>query len=126
MTAANDTPDRILVRDFVLPAHIGIFPHEYGRTQDVRFAVTVDIPRGTAEPVSVEEVFSYDMITEGIRGLLATGHIDFVETLAERIAALVLSDPRPLRVTVRVEKLEIIAGGSVGIEIVRERVASAR
>jgi dihydroneopterin aldolase len=126
LTAANDRPDRILVHNFVLPAEIGILEHEYGRRQDVRFSVTVDLPRGTAEPTGVEEVFSYDIITEGIRGILAAGHIDFVEALAERVAALVLADPRPLRVTVRVEKLEIIPGGSVGIEITRERVASAR
>jgi len=44
--------------------------------------------------------------------------------LAERIAAYVLAHPRVVRVTVRVEKLDIGPGG-VGVEIVRERPAEA-
>ena len=40
------------------------------------------------------QVFSYDLITDGIAAIVAEGHVDFVETLAERIAAQVLRDPR--------------------------------
>ena len=40
----------------------------------------------------MRDVFSYDMITDGIRMLVAQEHFALVETLAERIAALVL-DP---------------------------------
>jgi dihydroneopterin aldolase len=67
-------------------------------------------------------VFSYDVVTDGIRVLVAREHFDFVETLAERIAVLILSHPRVATVTVRVEKLEIGPGG-VGVEITRERPA---
>jgi dihydroneopterin aldolase len=49
----------------------------------------------------------------------AQEHIAFVETLAERIAALILTYPRVAGVTVRIEKLDIGAG----VEIVRERRA---
>ena len=40
------------------------------------------------------------------------------EALAEQVAAHVLEDPRVMRVTVRVEKLELGPGG-VGVEIER-------
>jgi (5-formylfuran-3-yl)methyl phosphate synthase len=47
-------------------------------------------------------------------------HIALMETLAERIAALILTYRRVATVTVRVEKLDI-GPGSVGVEIMRER-----
>jgi len=54
--------------------------------------------------------------------LLSQGHVDLVETLAERIADALLSYPRVCRVIARVEKLDVIEG-RVGIEITRERTA---
>jgi dihydroneopterin aldolase len=54
--------------------------------------------------------------------LVAHEHFAFIETLAERVAALVLAHPRVGTVTVRVEKLEIGPAG-VGVEITRERPA---
>ena len=38
-------------------------------------------------------MFSYDVITDGIRLIVAQEHIAFLETLAERVAALVLAHP---------------------------------
>jgi (5-formylfuran-3-yl)methyl phosphate synthase len=52
----------------------------------------------------------------------AREHIALVETLAERIGAQILTDPRVASVTVRVEKLDI-GPGAAGVEIVRERRA---
>jgi dihydroneopterin aldolase len=71
----------------------------------------------------MRDVFSYDLITDGIRMLTASGHISLVETLAERIAAMVLVHPRVTRVVVRVQKLET-GFGTVGVEIERTRAAS--
>ena len=70
-------------------------------------------------------MFSYDVITDGIRMIVAQEHIALVEMLAERIAALVLTHPRVASVTVRVEKLDV-GPGAVGVEIVRERPARGR
>jgi dihydroneopterin aldolase len=69
-------------------------------------------------------VFSYDVVTDGIRMIVAQEHIALLETLAERIAALVLGHARVAAVTVRVEKLDI-GPGAVGVEIRRERPAEA-
>jgi 7,8-dihydroneopterin aldolase/epimerase/oxygenase len=45
-----------------------------------------------------------------------------VETLAERVAADCLADPRAASVRVRIEKPDVIANaGSVGVEINRSR-----
>jgi len=114
--------NRIFVRDFVLPIRIGAYAHEREKLQRVRFNIEVDVVRPIHPTADMRDVFSYDLITDGIRMIVAQEHIAFLETLAERIAALVLAHPRVSEVTVRVEKLDI-GPGSVGVEIRRERPA---
>ena len=64
------------------------------------------------------DIYSYDLIMDAVRSLVASGHTDFVETLAEELAATVLGDRRVRAVTVKVEKLQL-GPGAVGIEIRR-------
>ncbi len=112
--------DKIFVRDFVLPVEIGAYSFEHGHTQKVRFDVTADVLRVTSNPEDMRHVFSYDIIMDGIRTIVARGHVQLSEALAEQVAAHVLEDPRVMRVIVRVEKLELGPGG-VGVEIERKR-----
>ena len=114
--------DRIFVRDFVLPARIGAYAREREKPQNVRFNVDVKVRRSGHGVEDMRDVFSYDVITDGIRIIVAQEHIAFLETLAERVAVLVLGHPRVVSVTARVEKLDVGPGG-VGVEIVRERPA---
>jgi dihydroneopterin aldolase len=120
--AAKDdvATDRILVRDFVLPIRIGAYRHEREKPQHVRFNVDVGIVRSPHVAQDMRDVFSYDVILDGIRMLVAQEHIALVETLAERVAALILAQPRVVNVTLRVEKLDV-GPGAVGVEIVRKR-----
>jgi dihydroneopterin aldolase len=117
--------DRIFVRDFDLPVSIGAYLRERTKPQTVRFNVEARIYRSDGVAENMNDVFSYDLITDAIRMLVAQEHIALIETLAERIAASVLTHPRVASVTVRIEKLDI-GPGAVGVEIVRERPAEAR
>jgi dihydroneopterin aldolase len=54
--------------------------------------------------------------------VVAQEHIALIETLAERIAALILAQHRVVSVTLAVEKLDV-GPGAVGVEIVRKRSA---
>ena len=112
--------DRIFVRDFTLPVRIGAYAHEHNKPQQVRFDVDVAVFRAEHVPEDMRDVVSYDLITDSIRMIIAQEHISLVETLAERIAALILLHPRVSSVTVRAEKLEAGPGG-VGVQIVRRR-----
>ena len=112
--------DKIFVRDFVLPIEIGAYRHEHGQTQKVRFDVTALVERMPAIPREMRDIVSYDLILDGIRAIVAGGHVTLAETLAEEVAALVLRHPRVVRVIVRVQKLELGPGG-VGVEIEREK-----
>ena len=106
----------------MLPVRLGAYASEYDKPQRVRFNVDAQILRGLHEPEDMRDVFSYDVITDGIRMIVAFGHIALTETLAERIASLLLEHPRVVRATVRVEKLDL-GPGAVGVTIERERGA---
>lgn len=112
--------DRIFLHDFILPVRVGAYAHERGRMQNVRFNVDVRVRRAEHLAEDMRDVVSYDLIADSIRIIAAQEHIDLVETLAERIAALILTRPRVMSATVRVEKLEV-GPGAAGIEIVRHR-----
>jgi dihydroneopterin aldolase len=114
--------DHIFVRDFVLLARVGAYAREREKPQNVRFNVDVKVRRAHHSVEDMRDVFSYDVITDGIKIIVTQEHIAFLETLAERVAMSALAHPRAVSVMVRVEKLDLGSGG-VGVEIVRERPA---
>jgi len=117
------TPDRIFVRGLVLPIAIGVYDEEQSVTQKVSFTIEATVATGVSpKGDAIAEVPSYDDLVGAVRAIVAAGHINLVETLAERIAERCLSDKRIVSVLVRVEKLER-GPASVGVEIVRPRMA---
>jgi dihydroneopterin aldolase len=114
-------PDRVFMHDLVLDVEIGVYTHEKGATQRVRFSVDVDLlpAKGQLED-DLGRTFDYDMIIKDIKDIIARGHINLVETLAEEVAARCLARPRAARVAVKIEKLDK-EPGAVGVEIVRAK-----
>lgn len=123
--AATESPglvDRISVRDHTREVEIGAFRSERGVTQRVRFNVVLEVSHhAAARTDDVDKVLSYDTIVEAIDSALAAERLNLLETLAERVAAGCLLDPRAQRVFVRIEKLDRIPG-ALGVEIARVRV----
>ena len=112
-------PDRISLRDYVVEAEIGAFQPERGRRQRLLFNVVVEVrAHDAALGDDVDRVFSYDAITEAITAALGAERLNLLETLADRVAARLLAEPRALRCFVRIEKLDLGAG-ALGVEIVR-------
>ncbi len=111
---------KIFVHDFLIPAEIGAYAHERGAEQRLRFNVEAAVSRVAAPADDMRGVVSYDVILDAVRIVVGRGHVDFLETVAEEVATIVLSEPRVIEVRVRVEKLDIVEG-SVGVEIVRTR-----
>jgi FolB domain-containing protein len=119
-SSGDTATDQIFIRDFVIPACVGAYSREREKPQNVRFNVEVKVRRRAHSVEDMRDVFSYDVITDGIRIIVAQQHTAFLETLAERVAAAVLHHPLVVSARVRVEKLDIGPGG-VGVEIVRQR-----
>ena len=118
----------MFVRNLVLPCFIGVHPHERELAQRVRINVDLAVADGIAAAGDdITGVVAYEEIVFGVKRTVAAGHINLVETLAERVAALCLSDPRVLRARVRVEKLDVFKDAEcVGVEIERMRAAPRR
>jgi dihydroneopterin aldolase len=110
---------RIFIRNLELLARIGIHGHEQGMPQPIRINVELEADASPRED-KVEEVVDYETITNTIREIVASGHINLAETLAERIAETCLSDKRVTKARVRVEKLHALQGAeAAGVEIER-------
>ena len=115
------TLDRVFMHDLVLDVEIGVYTHEKGVTQRVRFSVDVDVlSASVALDDDIGRAFDYDTIIKGIKEIVALGHINLVETLAEEVASHCLSHPRASAVKVTIEKLDK-EPGAVGVEIVRSK-----
>jgi len=117
----GDPLDRICVRDFTKEVEIGAFQAERDRVQRIRFNVVLEVARSAAADFDdVDQVLSYDTITEAIEAQLAVERLNLLETLAERIADSILAHPRAVRVFIRIEKLDRIPG-TLGIDVVRSK-----
>ena len=111
------------MRDLELEAVIGIHLYEKRARQPIRINIDLAVSEGPS-PIAddLNDEVCYESIVEGVKALVATGHVNLVETLAERIAAQCLQDSRVRMARIRVEKLKAIAEArSVGIEIERVR-----
>lgn len=114
----------VFVRDLLLDAHIGVYAHEQGRTQPIRVNVDLTVSEA-AHSDKLANVVCYETVVNRIKALVASGHLNLVETLAERVAADCLEDERVTVARVRIEKLAAIPeAASVGVEIERARPAS--
>lgn len=124
-TASPTGLRRMFLRDMVLACSIGIHRHEKDAPQRVRVNLDMAI-REEAAPLQdeVANVVDYATIADGVRAIVTDGHVNLVETLAERIAAYCLRDPRVETAQVRVEKLDVFAdAAAAGVEIVRQRLS---
>ena len=124
--APADLPVRkVLIGDLVLKTEIGVFRREKGKRQRVRFNIELGVVDRPPRQDRRAEIVCYDRIVTGLRGLVAEGHVNLVETLAERAAALCLAVPSALYVRVRVEKLDIYKdAAAVGVEIERRQTGA--
>jgi dihydroneopterin aldolase len=122
----------VFLRDMVLHASIGIYPHEHAAAQRIRINVDLAVDDDAAMagiPVGPDElarVVDYEKVADRVRGIVGAGHVRLAETLAERIADACLQDSRVRSARIRVEKLDIFADvASAGVEVERYRQNSS-
>jgi dihydroneopterin aldolase len=129
----------VFLRDMVLRASIGVYPHEHSAPQRVRINVDLGVEDDGALPQSraptspprarigvgrdeLTRVVDYEQVANTVRRIATSGHIRLVETLAERIAEACLIDPRVRLARIRVEKLDVFPdAASAGVEIERRQ-----
>jgi dihydroneopterin aldolase len=122
----------VFLRDLVLAASIGVYPHEHTARQRIRINVDLGVDDETALAGAcvgrdeLSRVVDYEKVADKARAIVAAGHVRLAETLAERIAEACLTDERVRLVRVRVEKLDIFPDAvSAGVEIERHQGISS-
>jgi dihydroneopterin aldolase len=113
----------VFVKDLKLMALIGVYEVEKIKPQPIVVNIDLSVAEGPGPADDdLSHVVSYEIIVKKVEGIVARGHINLVETLAEHIAEACLRDDRVLAARVRVEKPEVIPNAaSVGVEIERVR-----
>ena len=113
----------VFIRDFMVECLIGVYEHEKRSPQRVRINLDLAVDEGEHPIIDdILNVVSYETMANGILAIDDEGHVNLVETLAERIAGMCFDDQRVDSVRVRIEKLDILENaGSVGVEIERFR-----
>lgn len=121
IAATTRATRQVFVRDLLLEAHIGVYAHEHNRTQPIRVNVDLTVLEATHGD-SLIHVVCYETVVNEIKAIVAQGHLNLVETLAEQIASQCLKDERVSLARIRVEKLAAITeAASVGVEIERTK-----
>ena len=113
---------KVFIDALELEASIGVWPEERTRLQQIRVHVEMFVVDERPLADDHANTVCYDDIATRIENMVNEGHINLVETLADRIADLCLDDPRISLVRVRVEKPGALAKAlSVGVEVQRGR-----
>ena len=109
----------VFVRDLELKALVGIHDHEKIAPQ--RIIINVDLMADESEPVRddvFKTVVDYERVVKKIQKIIDEGHVNLLETLAERFAAKCLEDVRVLSARIRIEKPDVMPEAA---SVVRKR-----
>ena len=111
----------VFIRDLILTCLIGVHKHERKKPQRIR--VNLDLAVTEQSVISTDrlaDVVCYEDVADRIRSIVNNGHVNLVETLAEKIASKCLEDKRIKATRVRIEKLDVFKdAASAGVEIER-------
>jgi dihydroneopterin aldolase len=112
---------KVFVTGVEVQAEIGVYRHEVGRLQPLKVDIELDVPTAGAERLA--DTLNYETLLAAAQAVASQGHIQLVETFAERLAHACLADPRVTRARVRVEKPLALAphatGAGVEVTLVR-------
>ncbi|MGH8676004.1 MAG: dihydroneopterin aldolase [Burkholderiales bacterium] len=113
--------DSIVIRDLRIEVRIGIHRREHHIAQTVSLDLDIGLA-GEAVFASdrVADTIDYEQVASRIKALAASGHFRLVETLAERIARLLLDEVGAPWVKVNAAKIGILPNAKfVGVSIER-------
>ena len=114
---------KILIKDLILDLKLGYYDFEKKKSQKVKFILEVNY--GDKKPSNdkdLKSIVNYAKIVKLIKKLVKNKHYNFLETLAEDVFDELFKDKRIDKISLRIEKLEIMKDcSSVGIQISKKR-----
>ena len=114
---------KILIKDLILDLKLGYYDFEKEKSQKVKFSLEVDYEdKKPSNDKDLKSIVNYDKIVKLIKKLVKNKHYNFLETLAEDVFDELFKDRRIDKISLRIEKLEIMKDcSSVGIQISKKR-----
>ena len=114
---------KILIKDLTLDLKLGYYGFEKDKSQKVKFTLEIDYrDKKPTNDKDLKSIVNYDKIVKLIKKLVKNKHYNFLETLAEDVFDELFKDKRIDKITLQIEKLEIMKDcSSVGIQISKKR-----
>ena len=114
---------KILIKELILDLKLGYYEFEKKETQKVKFNLEVDYEdRKPTNDEDIKSIVNYGKLVKLIKKLTKNKHYNFLETLAEDVFDVLFKDKRIGKITLQIEKLEIMKNcSSVGIQISKKR-----
>jgi dihydroneopterin aldolase len=111
----------LFLREFKVPAHIGVNHQEQGRTQILRINLCAYVTAPASPSDQLSDVLDYDKLRGGILDIIGAGHINLLETLGERIVQMCFGYPQVRGLHLQIAKPEAHGDCEVGYETMRKR-----
>ena len=114
---------KVLIKELILDLKLGYFDFEKLKTQKVKFSLEVDYEdKKPSNDKDLKSIVNYAKIVKLIKKLVKNKHYNFLETLAEDVFDELFKDKRIGKISLRIDKLEIMKDcSSVGIQISKKR-----
>ena len=114
---------KVLIKGLILDLKLGYYDFEKEKTQKVKFSLEIDYEdKKPSNDKDLKSIVNYSRIVKLIKKLVKNKHYNFLETLAEDVFDELFKDRRIDKISLRIEKLEIMKDcSSVGIQISKKR-----
>ena len=114
---------KIFIKNLTLDLKLGYYDFEKDKPQKVKFTLEIDYrDKKPTNDKDLKSIVNYDKIVKLIKKLVKNKHYNFLETLAEDVFDELFKDKRIDKITLQIEKLEIIKDcSSIGIQISKKR-----
>ncbi len=114
---------KVLIKDLILDLKLGYYDFEKNKTQKVKFSLEVNYKdKKPSNDKDLKSIVNYAKIVKLIKKLVKNKHYNFLETLAEDVFDELFKDKRIDKISLQIEKLEIMKDcSSVGIQISKKR-----
>ena len=114
---------KILINELILDLKLGYYDFEKEKAQKVKFSLEIDYKdKKPTNDKDIKSIVNYGQVVKLIIKLTKNKHYNFLETLAEDTFDVLFKDKRIGKITLKIEKLEILKDcSSVGIQITKKR-----
>ena len=114
---------KILIKELTLDLKLGYYDFEKNKPQKVKFNLEIDYEdKKPTNDKDIKSIVNYGKVVKLVTKLVKNKHYNFLETLAEDVFDELFKDKRIAKITLQIEKLEILKEcTSVGIQITKKR-----